>query len=87
MFPGLYPGQPVTSGYLGQRLMRLGVDTRPARSAALLDMCAQLPPPVTAALLGISADTAAAWSGPSPRYAAELAARAVSSTSPVTRPS
>jgi len=61
LFPGGRPGQPVTASHLGIRLQRLGVEARPGRAAALLDLASQMPAAVIHQLLGVSLGTATFW--------------------------
>lgn len=77
LFPGHNPGQPLTAAHLGVRLRRLGIASRAARRATLIDLAAQLPAAVLAELLGISNSAAVHWvnhaGGDWSRYAAHLA--------------
>lgn len=77
LFPGHLPGRPLSSNWLGQRLNRLGVNTRASRRAALLQLAAEVPAPVLADLLGIAPGTAVSWvaaaGGNWARYAADRA--------------
>ncbi|WP_405959434.1 site-specific integrase (plasmid) [Streptomyces sp. NBC_00868] len=78
LFPSLQmPGRPMTSQQLGRRLRTIGLPSEAGRSAALLDLCAQIPPGVLQRLLGISPAAAARWSAGAVRtaYAAEVALR------------
>jgi len=61
LFPGHLPGRPITASRLGARLGPLGIDARAARRAALIQLAAQLPAPVLADSLGITATTATDW--------------------------
>lgn len=61
LFPGHQPGRPITPSRLGDRLSPLGIDARAARRAALLQLGSQLPAPVIADALGITATTATDW--------------------------
>lgn len=61
LFPGGRPGQPVTASHLGIRLQRLGIEARPGRAAALLDLASQMPAAVIHQLLGVSLGTATFW--------------------------
>lgn len=75
LFPGAFAGQPLSSYHLGTRLKRLGIYSRPGRTSALMGLSTQLPATVLTELLGISPDTATAWTqsgGNWARYAAEL---------------
>ncbi|MER6391636.1 hypothetical protein ABT236_24625 [Streptomyces sp. NPDC001523] len=78
LFPSLQmPGRPMTSEQLGRRLRNIGLFSEAGRSAALLDLCAQMPPGVLQRLLGISPSAADRWSAGAVRtaYAAEVANR------------
>ncbi|MER6530512.1 hypothetical protein [Streptomyces sp. NPDC001508] len=75
LFPGGYAGQHLTDYHLSVRLTRLDIYSRPGRSSALTTLAAQLPATVLTELLGISIETATAWTqvgGNWARYAAEL---------------
>ena len=61
LFPGHLPGRPITPSRLGDRLSPYGIDARSARRAALLHLGSQLPAPVLADALGITATTATDW--------------------------
>ena len=80
LFPGVHRGRHISPGHLGNRLRKLGICSRPGRTAALLDLTTQLPAAALARLLGISHRGAARWvdrSGNSwANYGAELQRRA-----------
>ncbi|MVU77140.1 hypothetical protein GPX89_07745 [Nocardia sp. ET3-3] len=62
LFPsGTDPARPMSPGHLGRRLSRIGIQSRPGRQAALLDIATQLPAAVIADLLGISTSAADGW--------------------------
>ncbi|WP_206509816.1 hypothetical protein [Rhodococcus sp. KRD197] len=62
LFPGARRGHHRDPGNLTKRLnTELGIFVRPARGAALCDLAADLPSPVLAELLGVSASAAARW--------------------------
>lgn len=61
LFPGRLPGRHLTAGALGSRLTRLGIPVQQARSAALLELAAEIPVPLLSELLGISTASAARW--------------------------
>lgn len=77
LFHGQLPGQPISAGWLGQRLRRLGIATPTARRAALMQLGAELPAALMADLLGIAPNTAVRWvraaGGDWANYAAERA--------------
>src|SRR5699024_10171648 len=58
LFPGRWPGRHVTAGALGSRLTRLGIPVKRSRSAALLELAAEIPVPLLSELLGISTASA-----------------------------
>ncbi|MGH6997719.1 MAG: hypothetical protein ACREEO_05960 [Phenylobacterium sp.] len=61
LFPGRQAGQPMHPGYLHRRLNQIGIDCRANRSAALLQLAAELPAAVLADTLNISRITAVRW--------------------------
>ncbi|MEU5476726.1 hypothetical protein [Streptomyces mirabilis] len=78
LFPGALAGQPLSNHHLGTRLRRLGIYSRPCRTSALIELSTQLPAAVLTDLLGISPETATAWTqsgGNWAPYAAELPGR------------
>ena len=79
LFPGGRPGHPLSSKRLSVRLNRLGMAPRRSRSAALLQLAAELPAAVLARLLGVSTDRATTWQqiagGDWAGYAAQLSRR------------
>jgi hypothetical protein len=78
LFRGGIPGRHISPTYLAKRLRALlGIRALPGRTAALLDLSAQLPAAVLSRLLGISEDTASRWADEHPDllYAAEVARR------------
>lgn len=74
LFPGLRLDAPLSDEHMRRRLARLGITARPDRTAALVDLCQQVPPAILADLLGISEHNAARWAklsgGEWARYAA-----------------
>ncbi|HET7327023.1 MAG TPA: hypothetical protein VFJ14_07010 [Nocardioidaceae bacterium] len=62
LFPSSHAGRHVSAATLACRMRAIGIDPRPARLAALTQLSAELPPSMLAAILGITADTAARWS-------------------------
>lgn len=74
LFPGRRPGQPLHSQTIARRIRALGVDPRPDRNSALLELARELPPAVLGKLLGLHPGTAARWAdtagGNWARYAA-----------------
>jgi hypothetical protein len=75
LFPGRQPDRPIHPHHLRARLTRLGIQVRPTRSAALLQLAAEVPAVVLADLLAISPGTATGWvkaaGGDWTRYAAD----------------
>lgn len=62
LFPGGSPGRPLNPTTLSARLRSIGISSiRTARNAVLLQLAAEVPTPVLADLLGISATRAARW--------------------------
>lgn len=47
--------------HLGTRLKRLGIHSRPGRTSALMNLSTQLPAVIFTELLGMSPETATAW--------------------------
>jgi hypothetical protein len=74
LFPGRQPGHPLDAQTLTRRLRALGVDPRPDRNSALLELARELPPAVLGRLLHLHPGTAARWAdtagGNWARYAA-----------------
>lgn len=81
LFPGHLPGRPITASRLGERLTPLGIDAQAARRAALVQLASQLPAPILADTLGITATTAVDWvkaaGGDWANYAADTARRRI----------
>jgi hypothetical protein len=79
LFPGRQAGLHLEPEYLRSRLGALGIECRPARNAALLQLAGQLPAAVIADKLGIHPSTADRWvklaGGDWARYAAERSRR------------
>ncbi|WP_075835874.1 hypothetical protein [Rhodococcus sp. YL-1] len=78
LFPGVRAGSPMSSQNLNIRFNRVGISAQPARTAALMDLAAQMPAAVLAALLGIEVATAQGWVtevGQNGAYAADIARR------------
>lgn len=62
LFPGGQPGRPLTARWLAARITAHGLPVTSLRSAALLELAAELPASFLADLLGISPGTAVRWS-------------------------
>ncbi|MFE0055355.1 hypothetical protein [Streptomyces sp. NPDC059003] len=79
LFPGAYPGQPLTSYSLAARLKALGIRCQVARRSALIEIASELPAYVISRLLGFHQHTADQWQrdnqGYGAAYAAELTRR------------
>lgn len=58
LLPGRQPGQHVTAGFLGRKLVQYGIQARPTRNAAILALAKDLPAAVLADLLGMHVITA-----------------------------
>jgi hypothetical protein len=67
LFPGRQPGRTIATEAIRGVLVRHGIHPRASRSAAMFALAGQIPAPILADLVGISAGEAAAW--------AKLAAR------------
>ncbi|WP_432159085.1 MULTISPECIES: hypothetical protein [unclassified Streptomyces] len=61
LFPGVLPGHPLSRKAFNDQLVRQGIQTRSARTAALIALAAELPAPVLADLLGVHIQTALKW--------------------------
>lgn len=72
LFPGVRAGSPMSCQHLNIRLKRVGISAQSARTAALMDLAAQMPAAVLAALLGTEVATAQAGSPKSARTAPTL---------------
>ncbi|WP_329159899.1 hypothetical protein OHB49_11165 [Streptomyces sp. NBC_01717] len=76
LFPGVLPGQPLSRKAFNSQLVRRGIHTRPARTAALIALAGELPAPVLAALLDVHIHTALKWAHHAQRdWSSYLAAR------------
>ncbi|MCY0924197.1 hypothetical protein OS965_39885 [Streptomyces sp. H27-G5] len=79
LFPGAFPGRPMSNKQLMRRLHCLGIRAKPVRNTALLDLAAGLPAVVLSRLLGIHIRSATRWtqySGASrSTYAADFSRR------------
>ncbi len=91
LFPGGQPGQSINTQHLRSQLQRLGIRVGDARSAALLQLAADLPPAVCARLLGIHPTVAVAWQraagGDWTAYAAQITQRVSREDWPMSCPS
>lgn len=61
LFPGRQAGDHIHPEYLRTRMAALGISTRTARTAALLQLAAQIPAVALADLLGMHPNTAVKW--------------------------
>ncbi len=78
LFPGRYPGRPLSRSQVMRRLHALGIRPRMARSTALVELASELPAVVVSRLLGVHQTTADTWKrigGQDNTYAAEIAQR------------
>lgn len=76
LFPGVLPGHPLSRKAFNDQLARHGIQARPARTAALIALAAELPPPVLAELLDLHIHTALKWAHHAQRdWSAYLTAR------------
>lgn len=80
LFPGGQPGRPISASRLSERLRDLGIYSIAARSAALMQLAAELPASVIARVLGMHIKVAVEWqraaSGDWTEYAADYSRRA-----------
>ncbi|MEO3863628.1 hypothetical protein [Acrocarpospora sp. B8E8] len=79
LFPGRWPGRPLTEGALARRLHELGLNPRQDRNTALFTLAAELPAAILAKTLGINIKGAIQWqkiaAGDWSTYAADLSQR------------
>src|SRR5205814_9133578 len=76
LFPGKLRVAPIHPAHMCKLLAQHGVDAGEGRHAALVDLAADLPAPVLAALPGIDITTALAWNARAQRdWSIYLAAR------------
>jgi len=61
LFPGRYPGRPLSRSQVMRRLHALGIRPRMARSTALVELASELPAVVVSRLLGVHQTTADTW--------------------------
>ena len=77
LFPGLFPGRPLSPARLGERLRTLGIGAQVGRRSALMHLAAQLPAAVLAEALNLTPGTAVDWvreaGGDWSSYAAQVA--------------
>ncbi len=57
LFPGLVPGRPAGPSGFSRKLLDHGIDSRPARNAALIALVEDLPAPILADVLGLHIST------------------------------
>lgn len=80
LFPGRWPGGPLTEDALAQRLHAIGISPRQGRSTALFALAADVPAAILAKTLGIHVQAAIQWqkisAGDWAAYAADLSDRA-----------
>ncbi|GAB3286618.1 hypothetical protein GCM10027456_82530 [Kineosporia babensis] len=79
LFPGRWPGRPLTEGALARRLHAHGLQLRQSRNTALFMLAAEVPAAILAKMLGIHIKAAVQWqqlsSGDWTAYAAEVSQR------------
>ncbi len=79
LFPGRWPGRPLTDESLARRLRGLGLRPRQARNTALFALTAEVPAAILAKTLGIHIKAAIQWqklsAGDWTSYAAEISQR------------
>jgi hypothetical protein len=79
LFPGRWPGRPLTEGALARRLHVLGVNPRQSRNTALFTLAADIPAAILAKTLGIHIKAAIHWqkisAGDWAAYAADISHR------------
>jgi hypothetical protein len=79
LFPGRWPGDPLTEDALAQRLHALGISPRQGRSTALFTLAADVPAAILAKTLGIHVKAAIQWQkisgGDWSAYAADISRR------------
>jgi len=61
LFPGSLVGQHIEGEHLRRRLRRLGIPSSQSRASALLALAQEVPAPILAETLGLSANTASEW--------------------------
>jgi hypothetical protein len=80
LFPGRWPGRPLTEDALARRLRARGLQPRQSRNTALFMLAAEVPAAILVKLLGIHIKAAIQWqqlsNGDWTTYAAEISQRA-----------
>ena len=61
LFPGGHPGRPIGAQAMAIRLNAHGINAKMARTTAMLDLAAELPPAVLADMIGLVPNTAVRW--------------------------
>ncbi|MBP0453611.1 hypothetical protein J5Y04_29305 [Kitasatospora sp. RG8] len=61
LFPGALVGRSIDGSKLSGKLLRHGIDVRPARNTALMTLASDLPAPILSKILGIHINTAVDW--------------------------
>jgi hypothetical protein len=84
LFPGRWPGHPLSEDALARRLRALGLTPRQSRNTALFALAAEVPAAILAKTLGIHIKAAIQWqkisSGDWTAYAAEVSRRTTEAT-------
>jgi hypothetical protein len=79
LFPGRRHGQPLSPGYLGERLKKIGIHAGRGRSTALFALATEIPAAILARMLGIHIKVAVQWqrasAGDWMTYAADVSRR------------
>jgi hypothetical protein len=77
IFPGHLRVHPISPTHMSNLPARWDIDTNEGRHAALVDLAADLPPPVLASMLGVHITTALRWAARAQRdWSTYLAERA-----------
>jgi hypothetical protein len=82
LFPGRQAGRHIHPEHLRKRLAALGIASRPARHAALLQLSREIPAAVLADMLNIDESTATAWAARSGGTWNDYAARRLAAPDP-----
>ncbi|MFD7447143.1 site-specific integrase [Streptomyces sp. NPDC059909] len=79
LFPGRWPGRPLTEGALARRLQAIGLHSRQSRNTALFTLASEVPAAILAKMLGLHIKSAIQWqkasAGDWAAYAADVSRR------------
>lgn len=79
LFPGRWPGRPLTEGALSRRLQAIGLHPRQSRNTALFTLASEVPAAILAKMLGLHIKSAIQWqkasAGDWAAYAADVSRR------------